>query len=268
MRFAQVNGVAIHYSVIGSADEKPVIVFSNSIGTDFRIWDGVVERLAGDFAIVLYDKRGHGLSDLGTPPYTIADHVADLAGLLDHLAVRRAVVCGLSVGGLIAQGLCAERPDLVEVMILCDTAVRIGGDEMWNQRIEAVTRSGLASIAEMVLERWFTERMRGGGGPELAGYRNMLVRTPAEGYVGTCVAIRDADFTAQARAIAKPVLCIVGDKDAATPPSLVAETAALIPDAGYLVIAEAGHLPCIEQPELTAAAIRTFIAQQSEQGAD
>ena len=268
MQFARINGLAIHYSVIGSPDEKPVIVFSNSIGTDFRIWDGVVDRLAGDFAIVLYDKRGHGLSELGTPPYAIADHVADLAGLLDHLAIRGAVVCGLSVGGLVAQGLCVERPDLVQAMVLCDTAVRIGSDEMWNQRIDAVTRSGLASIADAVLERWFTEHLRAGGNPELTGYRNMLVRTPAEGYIGTCVAIRDADFTAQARVIAKPVLCVVGDQDAATPPSLVAETAGLIPDAGYLVIPDAGHLPCIEQPEFTAAAIRDFITKQTGQGAD
>lgn len=98
MAFARVNGIVLHHDVRGNAD-APALVFSNSLGTDFRIWDEVAARLAGDFRIVLYDKRGHGLSEAPPAPYTIDDHVGDLAALLDHLGIARAAVVGLSVGG-------------------------------------------------------------------------------------------------------------------------------------------------------------------------
>ena len=76
--------------------------------------------------MLCYDKRGHGLSDLGGAPYSIDDHVDDLAGLVDHLGAGKVVLCGLSVGGLIAQGLSAKRPEIVRALILCDTAHKIG----------------------------------------------------------------------------------------------------------------------------------------------
>lgn len=134
MQFAHINNVTIHYQIIGAPAAKPVIVFVNSLGTDFRIWRDVIVRLAGDFAIVLYDMRGHGLSDLGQLPYSIEDHATDLAALLDMLSVDKAFVCGLSVGGLIAQSLYQRRPELVAGLILCDTAHKIGTDTSWNER--------------------------------------------------------------------------------------------------------------------------------------
>ena len=105
MNFVELNGIILNYKLINADSGKPVIVFSNSLGTDFRIWDDCVADLSADFAILLYDKRGHGLSSLGTPPYAIDDHVSDLAGLIEHLNITSATICGLSVGGLIAQGL-------------------------------------------------------------------------------------------------------------------------------------------------------------------
>ncbi|KXF75403.1 3-oxoadipate enol-lactonase [Paramesorhizobium deserti] len=257
MQFATINDIALHYQVIG-ATGKPVIVFANSLGTDFRIWRDVIVRLVGDFAILTYDKRGHGLSDIGKTPYSMEDHVSDLAGLLDHLAVKQAIVCGLSVGGLIAQGLHAVRPDLVGALILCDTAHKIGTAEMWNARIAQVEKNGIASIADAVLERWFTPDFRMGDNAAFAGYRNMLVRQPAAGYAGTCAAIRDADYTETAKKIAVPTICIVGDQDGSTPPDLVLETAKLIANARYEVIKGAGHIPCVEQPEALVSVIRAF----------
>ena len=115
MQFARVNGLSIHYRLIGAPQKQPVIAFANSLGTDFRIWDGMVERLGGHFACLRYDKRGHGLSDLGEPPYAMADHVGDLVGLLDddelvgrHQAEAAALV--EHVGGL--GGLAVEPGDV------------------------------------------------------------------------------------------------------------------------------------------------------------
>ena len=257
MHFKALNGIVLHYQDLGPA-EKPALVFANSLGTDFRIWDQVVARLAEGFRIVLYDKRGHGLSSVTPAPYRIADHVADLAALLDDLAIEGAIVCGLSVGGLIAQGLYASRPELVRALILSDTAHRIGNAETWAQRIAAIEQSGIESIADAILERWFSKGLREGDPTALAGWRHMLTRTPQAGYLGTCAAIRDADFTEQAKQIKVPALCIVGREDGATPPELMRQTAELIPGCGYQVIEGAGHLPCIEQPQVVAALIEKF----------
>ena len=260
MQFAHLNGVTLHYQTIGAPAGKPVIVFANSLGCDFRIWRDVIVRLAGEYAIVTYDKRGHGLSDIGETPYTMDDHVSDLEALLDHLDVKKAVVCGLSVGGMIAQGLYARRPDLVRALILCDTAPKIGDVESWNARIKAVEDGGIAAISDTILERWFTPEFRKSDNPAFAGYRNMLTRSPVAGYAGTGAAIRDADFTREARLIGVPTLCVVGDQDGSTPPDLVLEMAKLIPAANYEVIAGAGHLPCVEQPESLVAVMRAFIS--------
>src|SRR5690606_19685630 len=109
MAFARVNGVVLHYAERGRAD-APVLVFSNSLGTDFRIWEKVPAGLENDYRVILYDKRGHGLSDAPAQPYRLEDHVDDLAGLLQHLGVANAVIIGVSVGGMIAQFLAASHP--------------------------------------------------------------------------------------------------------------------------------------------------------------
>jgi len=258
MAFARVNGVVLHHDVRGRKD-GPALVFANSLGTDFRIWDEVAAALAGNYRIVLYDKRGHGLSEATPAPYRMTDHVGDLAALLDHLGVAEAVVVGLSVGGMIAQGLAATRPDLVAALVLCDTAHRIGTPEMWNTRIDTVTARGIGSMADAIMERWFTPAYRVPENAAFIGYTNMLVRTTVDGYAGTCAAIRDADLTESTRALKLSALCIVGDQDGSTPPDLVRSTAELIEGSRFEIVANAGHLPCIEQPEATVALIKGFL---------
>lgn len=259
MQFARVNGITIHHQVIGGPEGRPVLVFANSLGTDYRIWRDVIVRLAGEYPMILYDKRGHGLSDIGQAPYSIDDHVSDLSGLLDVYAVKKAVIVGLSVGGLIAQGLYARRPELIQALVLCDTAHKIGTAEMWNTRIAAIERDGVEGIADSLLERWFTPAFRRPENTAYHGYYNMLVRQPVTGYLATCAAIRDADFTDAAKRIAVPTLCVVGDQDGSTPPDLVLSTAKLIPGARYEVIPDAGHIPCVEQPEALTNVLRAFI---------
>jgi 3-oxoadipate enol-lactonase len=260
MQFVKIGNVNLHYQLIGAPAGKPVLVFANSLGTDFRIWRDVVMQLAGDVAIVLYDMRGHGLSDTGNTPYSMDDHVADLAGLLDFLNTSQTVICGLSVGGLVAQGLYAARPDLVRALVLCDTAHKIGTAESWNARIASIAESGIEPLADGILKNWFTPEFRAPDNAAFAGYRNMLVRQRPEGYIATCAAIRDADFTEAAARIAVPAICIVGDQDGSTPPDLVLSTAKLIPGCRYKVIKDAAHIPCVEQPEALSDIIRAFVA--------
>lgn len=260
MKFLAIGDVVLSHDVYGLGSGKPAIVFINSLGTDRRIWDAVVADLAGEFAILTFDKRGHGLSGLGNPPYRIEDFSADLAGLLDHYGLKNVIVCGLSVGGLIALSLYETRPDLVRAIMFSDTAHKIGTPEFWAARIGAVRDSGIASILEPIMTRWFTQPYRQPDNADYAGYCTMLVRQPADGYAGTCAAIRDADFTAVAQSVAVPCLCVVGEEDGSTPPDLVRSLADLLPGARFETIPGAAHIPCVETPDLFLALLRGFVA--------
>jgi 3-oxoadipate enol-lactonase len=254
------NGHHLHYRRKGHAD-APLVVFANSLGTDLRIWDGVLDRLGGRIQSLCYDMRGHGLSDAPPAPYTLDDHIDDLAGLLENLHIQRAMLCGISVGGMVALGLAARRPGMVRGLVLSDTAHKIGSDALWNERIDQIRQHGIESIADAILERWFSKSYFQAAPAAVAGWRNMLVRTPLEGYIGTCAALRDADLTAAAESLKLPVHCLCGSEDGATPPDLVRSMSALIAGSRFQLVAGAGHLPCIEAPEVLAALIDTFIAE-------
>ncbi|MGN6582147.1 MAG: 3-oxoadipate enol-lactonase [Rhizobiaceae bacterium] len=258
MAFARVNGAVAHYED-RSARNGRAVVFSNSLGTDFRIWDGVIARLPADLRIIRYDKRGHGLSEATPTPYQMTTLVEDLAALLDRLEVESAVVVGLSVGGMIAQGLAALRPDLVSALMLMDTAHKIGTIEGWNNRIDTVRQKGMAAVADGILAGWFTEKYRNEVA-DFAGYRAMLLRNDINGYTGVCAALRDADLTESTRALKVPTLCVAGEHDATTSPALMRKTAELIPGARLEVIKNAGHIPCVERPEEVAGLIAGFLS--------
>ncbi len=260
MQVDLIDGRHIHYQRRGPAG-APLVVFANSLGTDLRIWNGVLDRLGDRIQSICYDKRGHGLSDAPPAPYTLDDHIDDLAGLTGHLQVEQAIFCGVSVGGMIALGLAARRPSMVRGLILCDTAHKIGSDELWNQRIHQIRQYGIEGIADAILERWFSESFHRAAPQAVAGWRNMLVRTPVEGYIGTCAALRDADLTATAKSVKVPVRCLCGSEDGATPPELVQSMSALIAGARFQLVYGAGHLPCIEAPDLLASTISRFIEE-------
>jgi 3-oxoadipate enol-lactonase len=251
MKFVKANGLVVHYLDQGRRDGPP-LVFINSLGTDFRIWNEMAEILAPDFRVITYDKRGHGLSESGPDRNDIADYARDLAALLDALAVGQATIVGLSIGGLIAQEFYRLHPERVATLVLCDTAAKIGTDEVWDQRIAEVERGGIEALADGVLQRWFTAHFRAARSTELAGVRAMLTRTPKQGYLAACGALKRADFRPHAGKILAPTLCLVGDEDGSTPVALVKETAALIAGSRFEIIQGAGHLPNVEKPFIVA----------------
>ncbi len=260
MPFIHANDITIHYSDEGDTS-APAIVFSNSLGTDFRIWDAVIAQLNSlklNTRFIRYDKRGHGLSDATPQPYSMDQHVDDLISLLDILNVKDAVLVGLSVGGMIVQGVYGKRPDLVRALVLSDTGHKIGEASMWNDRINAVNDGGIEVLETSILERWFSESYRKADNPDFLGYRNMLLRTPLDGYCGTSAALRDADYTEIAKSISIPTMLLVGSNDGSTPPEMMAITHELIANSRFEIIDGPGHLPCIEAPDETARLLLDF----------
>lgn len=256
--FVRANGALHHVEVAGPAD-APVIVFANSLGSDLHIWNHTIDQIGIPVRAVRYDMRGHGLTASPPLPYSIPHLARDLALILDALRVRRAIVCGVSVGGMVAMRLATERPEMVEGLVLCDTGYRIGTIDTWNQRIAAVEAEGVGGIADSIMTRWFTSDFRRCCADQVEGYRYMLQRSTVAGYTGICAAIRDADLEADARSLRCPTMVLCGDQDVATPPELNRALATAIPNAQLAIVEGAGHLPCIEQPAAVGAHLRAFV---------
>ncbi|MDZ7899780.1 MAG: 3-oxoadipate enol-lactonase [Arcicella sp.] len=275
MTFANINGNNIHYQYTDNQSDT-TFIFINSLGTDFRIWDGVVDILKSQGNVLRYDKAGHGLSsDLrfsdfrhtsteivsGTPPdrtSKIENYVNDVIGLMDYLNIKKAVIVGLSIGGIIAQYLAVHHAERVERLILSNTAPKVGSEAGWNTRIETVKKDGIASISDNIMKVWFSENFRNNRKTELLGYKSMLSNTNPEGYIQACEALKINDLTDDISKINLPTLCIAGTEDGSTPPAQVKAMADLIPNSRYILIEGVGHIPCVEVPELIAEHILKF----------
>lgn len=256
MTIARLGNIDLHYRIDGDPDGPPV-VFANSLGTDLRLWDPILPLLPAGLRIIRYDKRGHGLSACPEAPYSMRALVSDAGKLLDHLGVKDCLFVGLSIGGMIAQGLAATRPELVRTMVISNTAAKIGTIEMWQQRMDAVAQGGIAALADPILERWFSKPFR--ESDEIIAWRNMLIRQPAEGYIGCCAAIAETDLFESTVELRLPTLAIAGSEDGSTPPDLVRETGDMIPGSQFHLIRGAGHLPCVEAPEEYARVLTAFL---------
>lgn len=249
---------AMHYRIDGP-ENGPAVAFANSLGSDLHLWDDIVASLPGIRAI-RFDKRGHGLSDLGGS-VTVEGYADDLAALIDALGLGPVVFVGLSIGGMIGQALAARRPDLVRGLVLSNTAPKMGTAEAWTARIEAIRNGGIEAIADAVMERWFAPVYR--VKPDLAVWRNMLIRSPLEGYIEACHALAAADLTASTAALDLPVLVIGGAEDGASPPDLVSAMAARIEGADLRILPATGHIPPVEATSEMAALLQDFIAKHA-----
>jgi 3-oxoadipate enol-lactonase len=258
MQIVDFGDVQINYREDGDPKGAPV-VFANSLGTDYRLWDQILPLLPPGLRLIRYDKRGHGLSSCPIAPYSMGALVSDAERLLDHLNVRDCLFVGLSIGGMIAQGLAVKRVDQIRAMVLSNTGAKIGTAEMWADRIAAVNAGGIEALADSILERWFSKTFR--ATDELTAWRNMLTRQPVDGYTGCSAAISGTDFYTTTASLTLPTLGIAGSEDGSTPPDLVRETVDLVKGSKFHLIRGAGHLPCVENPQEYAQVLTNFIKE-------
>ena len=241
---------------LSGPETGPVVVMLHALGTNLTVWDKVLAALP-QHRILRLDMRGHGRSDAPVGPYAMGTLIHDVERVMDRAGLREAVVVGLSIGGMIAQGLAVKRLDLVRGMVLSNTAARIGIAAHWHDRIETVRAGGLEAIADATMERWLGRKWH--SHPDLARMRALLLSTPPEGWMGAAAAIAGTDFYTPTAGLTLPTLAIAGAEDGSTPPDLVKETADLILGSRFALIRGAGHLPMVEKPADYSVILRDFL---------
>jgi len=259
MPFFNANGADTYYE-LGGASASPALVFSNSLGTNFKMWDSQATALGSEFEILRYDTRGHGSSAVTPGPYTISQLADDALSLLNRMEIEQASFCGLSMGGMIGMTLALRAPERVHKLVLCNTAPRIGSADSWNARISTVQQKGMAGVTEAVLERWYTPEFRKKSPEQIQATREMLQQTSPEGYAACCVAIRDADLWGEISEIRVPTMIVLGQYDPVVPLEHGPMMAQRIPGARYLEL-PAAHLSNIEASQVFTRELAAFLEQ-------
>jgi 3-oxoadipate enol-lactonase len=250
------DGARLHVRTDGPPDGPPVL-FLHALGADHRLWDRVIPLLDPGLYCVRPDLRGHGGSDVTAPPYGMGMLVSDAEAVADALGLREAVVVGLSLGGLVAQGLAVKRLDVVRALVLSGSAARIGTPAQWADRIAAVEAGGMAAVTEAAIPRWFARDHR--AGPLAALWRERMLACDPAGWRGCAAAVAGADFWTTTAGLRLPLLAIAGTEDGSTPADLVRETAELVPGAEVRLIRRTGHVPCVEDPVAWAETVQGFL---------
>ena len=258
MSYLTNDGARLYYQLEGR-DDAPVLVLSNSLGTTLDMWAPQMPALLQHFRVLRHDCRGHGRSEVTPGPYTIAQLGADVLALMDHLGIARAHFCGLSMGGMIGMWLGTHHAHRLDRLVLCNTAAKIGTPDTWNPRIAKVEAEGMASIVDIVLDRWFTAGFRQRAPEQVNIVRGMLLDTAPAGYSANCAAVRDMDQRADIASISVPTLVIAGTHDGSTPAADGRAVADAIPGARYVEL-DAAHLSNWEQSEQFTQALLGFLS--------
>ena len=254
---AKVNGIEIHYEIHGRED-APWLVLSHSLACSGRMWDPQLEAFKDRYRILNYDMRGHGQSEAPKGAYTLDLLADDVLALMDSLKIKKAVYCGLSIGGMIGQTL-ALRPNApFERMVLADTTHTQPPEALkqWEDRIRIAESKGMAALVDSTMERWFTPAFRSSAPAQRIA--ELIRATPVPGYVGCGRAIMGLNTTARLKEIRLPVLAITGESDGAAPGTRhIGEN---VPGAKFVSIPNASHIANIEQPEAFTRALREFLS--------
>jgi 3-oxoadipate enol-lactonase len=251
------DGCSIHVEVEGPQN-APVLMLSNSLGTNLHMWDDQVAPWSGHFRLVRYDRRGHGQSSVPNGPYTMERLGRDVLAVIDALDIARINWCGLSMGGMVGQWLGANAPGRIDKLVLSNTSSFFPDKSIWEGRLKTVRDKGLAAIVDVNMERWFTKDFRERSPQAIAKMREMFLATKANGYIGCGEAIRDMDHRPLLAKISAPTLVIAGKHDPATTLEANEFICEHIPNADIVVL-DTAHIANVEQPNLYAETVVDFL---------
>lgn len=262
MPIARLPDVYLNYRIDGEENAPPLLL-ANSLGTTLEMWAPQIAAFAGRYRVVRYDSRGHGASEVTPGPYSIDQLGKDALDLLDALSIPHAHFCGISLGGVVGMWLAINAPERLDRLALANTGAKIGTPEMYNARIDAVLRDGMAPIASAVLARWVSPQLLAQPTPIVARLRADLVALSADGYAATCAAVRDVDLRQLLSRIRVPTLVIAGTEDLATPPADARYIVDHASDARYVEL-PAAHLSNIQAAPAFTQAVLQFLSGRME----
>lgn len=234
----------------------PPVVLIHGLGLDSRIWDSLAPLLPRH-RVLRIDLRGHGASDTPPQPYAMGAMIRDVERLIDHFALKEAVVLGAGEGGLIAQGLAVKRLDLVRALVLTGSATRFANPSVWENRLARLRSHGPDLDAECAAHlgpRWRLS-------PVIDTVRAILDATRPDGWIGFAAAIATADFYQTTATLRLPTLILAGADDRKTPPDLQHELADLVPDAGFQLVRGGSHLSMLTDPDRFAEPLLGFLTR-------
>ncbi|HEY6258656.1 MAG TPA: alpha/beta fold hydrolase [Xanthobacteraceae bacterium] len=251
------DGTRLGYTLHGELAAADRVVMVHSLAMDRSFWRPVADRLAANAAVLTYDCRGHGRSDKPSGPYTVELHADDLADLMDQIGWRTVLVAGASMGGCIALAFAIRHPARVRALGLIDTTAWYGVDapKNWEQRANAARASGLSSLIDFQLTRWFGEKFREENPQVVRDSVATFLRNDVEAYAQTCRMLGACDLRNGMSAIKVPTAVMVGEEDYATPPAMADAMHKAIAGSTLTVLPGARHLTPLERPDQVAAAL-------------
>ncbi|MFJ5382054.1 3-oxoadipate enol-lactonase [Cupriavidus sp. CER94] len=241
--------------------EGPWVVLMHALGANLTLWDDTARHLSDRYRVLRFDLRGHGGSDAPVGAYTMTRLADDAVALMDALDIGQAHVCGVSVGGMVAQTLGVRHPDRLLSLTLVDTIdhTPMEAHPMWANRIGQAEAHGMAGMAPATMERWLTQPFRAQHPDQVERIHRMLLATPVQGFVGVAQAIVAFDLADAIGRIHCPTLVVTGDQDEGAPVSMAQSIARKIHGAKLEVLPDAAHLSFIEQPERFHAIFDAFL---------
>ncbi len=256
-----VGGVRLAVDVRGHG---PPLLLLNGLGLDMSSWAPQLAAMARSFRVIAYDARGAGRSETPTGPYSTAQMADDALGLLDALGIERAHLLGLSMGGLVAQRLAADRPERIERLVLAASAARLPPRarhviDLWSRLLQAGT------AREIVLREqfaWvFSDRLLSDTAAvaELVTVLSSVPGPSPMGFARQAAACLAHDGGGLLERIAAPCLVMVGREDALLPVSSSQDLARAVPGARLAVLEGAGHAFASEIPEAFNDAVLRFL---------
>ena len=255
------NGIDVNYRLEGLKD-GPVVMLSNSLMSNYTMWDDQIEALTSKFRVLRYDQRGHGGTQITPGPYSVELLAEDASALIEVLDLGPVHFVGLSMGGFTGQVLAVKYPEKISSLTLCDTACVMPPESVWNERIEMAGNEGLEALVDGTLERWFTPPFHQTGKEKIEKVRAMILATDVDGFTGCAQAIRDMFLCDKLSEITVPTLVLVGEGDPGCPVSAAEVLSEGISGAHLIIIPQSAHLPNVEQPVAFNEVLMQFLEGQ------
>jgi pimeloyl-ACP methyl ester carboxylesterase len=214
------------------------------------------------YRVITYDRSGAGRSERARGGYSIDGWADELAGLLDHLSVGKAVVVGHSLGSMVAQRFAGKYPDRTRALILAGGEANPGpeGAQFLTERARTIEAQGLFAAVDAWLAAVLSPATREANAALAGLVREMFLANDAKTYAAQCLALRDGDVRSDHQRIVCPTLLTVGDRDPVTPLSWQQQIAMGIRNSSIRIIPNTGHMTMLEAPAVFNTVIMDFLA--------